>query len=269
VFKLEVGTLSWKRLAGTAFFAWATLAAATWVALDQLIFLPHPAGYADDKTYMKLALADGTRVTARWLPNPAARYTILYAHGNAEDLGDAAATLQTLHGLGFAVLGFEYPGYGTSEGRPSCAGATAAAVAAWTWLTRDQHVPPSRLIAHARSVGGGPTMELVAGPHPVAGLILESTFTTPKAMAWYGPLMPFERFESARHLAASRLPVLVMHGEDDQTIPFAHGQGLYAAATGPKAKLFWPLAGHNDLQDFAGPAWGQAIQAFAASLPPG
>ena len=58
-----------------------------------------------------------------------------------------------------------------------------------------------------------------------------------------------------------------MHGEEDQTIPFAHGQALYARATGPKAKLFLPLAGHDDFQDFAGPAWGRAIQDFARSLP--
>lgn len=101
----------------------------------------------------------------------------------------------------------------------------------------------------------------------LAGVILESTFYSLKAMAWSGIWMPFERFESARTLESTGLPVLVLHGTADETSPFWHGAHLYARATGKKSKLFVEGAGHDNLQSFAGVAWGDAIRTFARDLP--
>lgn len=253
-----VGDLTWRRALVSALTLYALFATALYVVADQLIFLPHEAGYRDDARMRKLALPDGTRITAAWLPNPRARTTILYSHGNAEDLGDALPTLEALHGLGFAVLGYDYPGYGTSEGRASTAGAVEAIEAAYRHLVTDLAVPPARLIAHGRSVGGGPTMALAAHA-PLGGLILESTFTSVRDVRFPFPVVPFDRFRSRDALAALALPTLVIHGEADAVIPFGHGQALHAAARGPKRRLWVAGAGHDDVQDYAGPAWGRAI----------
>jgi fermentation-respiration switch protein FrsA (DUF1100 family) len=263
--KALVGDLGWRRLLGSVLGIYACFAVALWVLADRLIFLPHEPGYRDDARMRKLALPDGTRITAAWLPRPGAAFAILYSHGNAEDLGDVLPTLETLHGLGFAVLGYDYPGYGTSGGSPSSEGAIAAAHAAYDHLVRELRVPPGRIIAHGRSIGGGPTMALAAD-RPLGGLVLESTFTSIREVRFAFPVVPFDKFRSREALAKLRLPTLVIHGKADPLIAFAHGEALYAAAPGPKAHLWVEGAGHDDVQDYAGPAWGEAIAGFARSI---
>ncbi len=44
------------------------------------------------------------------------------------------------------------------------------------------------------------------------------------------------------------------------------GRALYETARGPKRHLWVAGAGHNDVQDYAGPAWGRTIAEFAASI---
>ena len=67
----------------------------------------------------KIRAANGDDVAILHLPNPAARFTIWFFHGNAEDLGDIEPWLRVLRDAGFSVFAFDYPGYGLSGGRPS------------------------------------------------------------------------------------------------------------------------------------------------------
>lgn len=76
-----------------------------WFQSERLIFLPQPASYRDGDAILKLTTSDGLQISAVYLPNPAAAYTLLYSHGNAEDLGDILPRLVGLQQAGFAVLG--------------------------------------------------------------------------------------------------------------------------------------------------------------------
>src|SRR5215813_8849549 len=104
-------------------------------------------------------------------------FTVLFSHGNAEDIGDDESLLERIRAAGFAVFAYDYQGYGTSEGRPSERHAYEDELAAYNFLLQSMHVPGSRIIALGRSVGSGPACDL-ASRHPVAGLILESAFTS-------------------------------------------------------------------------------------------
>jgi fermentation-respiration switch protein FrsA (DUF1100 family) len=77
-------------------------------------------------------------------------------------------------------------------------------------------------------------------------------------------LLPFDRFINLEKMRRVRCPVLVIHGTADQTIPFSHGQRLYAAAPAPKDRLWVGGAGHNDLIETAGDAYWEALQKFLA-----
>src|SRR5205823_9422955 len=101
-----------------------------------MIFLPPPASYGDDGRGVSLTTADGVRITAIHLANEHAEYTILYNHGNAEDLGLIAPTLARLRDWGFAVFAYDYRGYGTSQGTASERGAYKDIDAAYDHLTR-------------------------------------------------------------------------------------------------------------------------------------
>jgi hypothetical protein len=55
---------------------------------DSMIFLPHPSSYHDSPEVLKITTASGKKISAVYLANPAAKFTLLVSHGNAEDLGD-------------------------------------------------------------------------------------------------------------------------------------------------------------------------------------
>jgi fermentation-respiration switch protein FrsA (DUF1100 family) len=256
------------RLAALLVVLYALAGVALYLAADRLIFLPGPSSYAHGPRHLALRTARGADVTALHLPNPAARFTVLFAHGNAEDLGDDEAFLEEMRRAGFAVLAFEYDGYGTSTGRPHEAGAYAAADAAYRHLTETLGVPPARILLHGRSLGGAVAVEL-ASRRPAAGLVLESTFTSPSRVLFGRRVFPFDPFPSLARIGGVRVPVLVMHGTRDATIPFAHGRQLLAAAGGTGDSLWVEGAGHNDLAHVAGDRYWAALRAFAARVEAG
>ncbi|HTK95532.1 MAG TPA: alpha/beta hydrolase [Terriglobales bacterium] len=233
---------------------------------DRMIFYPQPSSYTDDASITKLRTAGGKTISARYLPNPQATFTILYSHGNAEDIGDLAPLLQQLHDAAFAVMSYDYEGYGTSEGVPGEKATYQDIDAAYAFLTQQQHVLPARIIVFGRSVGNGPAIDL-ASREPVGGLIVQSGFTSAFRVLTRVPLLPFDKFRNLDKIKRVRCPVLVMHGLRDGVIPPWHGRQLYAAAPQPKWAVWAPSAGHNDFEWEAREQYLPAIHAFVARLP--
>ncbi|MDJ0708463.1 MAG: alpha/beta hydrolase [Leptolyngbyaceae cyanobacterium MO_188.B28] len=228
---------------------------------DSMIFLPQPSSYSDTEDILKIPVNQREQISAIYLPNSQASYTLLYIHGNAEDLGDIRFFLKHLHSWGFSVFAYDYRGYGTSDGVPSERNAYQDVNAAYHYLTQQLNVPPAQIIAYGRSVGGGSATEL-ATRYPLAGLILESTFTSAFRVVVPFPLLPFDKFSNLVKLRKVRCPVLVMHGQADLTIPFQHGERLYQAAPQPKEFLWVAEAGHNDFTQTAGERLPQTLIFF-------
>jgi len=251
---------------GTAVFAYAVLLIYAWLCSDRLIFLPPPATYADSPEILKLHTPDGVTLAARYLPNPSARYTLIYFHGNAEDLGRLEPTLRELHDrLGVSVFGWDYRGYGLSGGKPGEAATLRDAYTVLAYVTGTLGVPPERIILYGSSVGSGPAVEAAAS-HRVGGLILRSAFTSAFRVMTQVRILPFDKFNNLGKLPRVTCPVLVIHGTADETIPFSHALKLYAAAPGPKYRLWVEGAGHNDLLETAGEDYWRALREFTARL---
>jgi len=234
-----------------------------YLVADRMIFLPPPATYRDSGEILRLSTADGVQIAAIHLPNPSAEYTILYSHGNAEDLGLISPLLARLREWGFAVFAYDYRGYGTSRGKPSERGAYEDVDAAYAYLTRTLAVPPRRIIAYGRSVGSGPAVDLAAR-EPLAGLVVESGFVTAFRVLTRIPLLPFDKFRNVDKIAGVSCPVLVMHGMHDEIVPFGQGRRLFSAAPEPKRFLWVDGAGHNDFMLVAGDRQARALREFAA-----
>jgi abhydrolase domain-containing protein 17 len=233
---------------------------------DRMMFQPPRSSYTARSLPITSIPVDGATLAALYLPNPAARYTILYSHGNAEDLGYVAPQLQQLHDAGFAVLGYDYRGYGTSTGGPpTTRKATEDAAAAYDYAVRVLGIPPERIVLFGFSVGSGPTMELAA-LRPVAGVILQSPFKSAFTVVTVVPILPFDRFPNLKHIRQLRAPVLIIHGTRDAIIPFRHGIQLYDAAPGPKQHLWVEGADHNDVVSVAGSQYTAALASFAELL---
>ncbi|ERT08250.1 alpha/beta hydrolase family protein [Lyngbya aestuarii BL J] len=210
---------------------------------------------------IQLKAANGDDITALYLPNPESQYTILYSHGNAEDIGQTRFHLQKLQEIGFSVLVYDYPGYGTSSGKPTVKGTYHAINAAYNYLTQDLNIPPHEILVYGRSVGGGPSVDL-ASRKPIGGLIIESSFVSIFRVVTRIPLFPFDKFSNLAKIPKVNSPILILHGNQDQVIPFWHGEKLYAKANEPKMSFWVDGADHNDVLDVAGQRYLETLKKF-------
>jgi len=228
---------------------------------DALIFQPQPATYAHGESFIQVPMTDGEQLTVRHLVHPDAQYTILYSHGNAEDLGDLEEVFVQFYTHGFSVLAYDYSGYGTSTGTPSEPTAYANILTAYAYLRDRQHLHPDQILVFGRSIGGGPSVELAAH-HPVGGLILESVFTSAFRVMTRIPIFPVDTFDNLRKISSVSCPILIMHGQDDAVIPLWHGKAMYHRANSPKMSFWVPSAHHDDVMWVAGDAYWEAIDQF-------
>jgi fermentation-respiration switch protein FrsA (DUF1100 family) len=245
---------------------YALFAVLVWFFAEGLIFQPPAGRHPRLPEALSIPRPDGGTLSAVHLRNPDARYTVLFSHGNAENIWQNLDYFRAMADAGFNVLAYDYSGYGLSTGRPSERAAYADVDAAYDHLTRTEGVPPEFIIAHGRSLGGGVAADL-ASRRTVAALVLESTFTTIHGVVSGFPLVPFDRFRTWRKLPKVRAPVLVIHGMRDEVIGFAHGQRLYDRARSPKRHFWVKNAGHNDLLWVAGDEYWRVLGEFARALP--
>ncbi|MDM9382429.1 alpha/beta hydrolase [Chlorogloeopsis sp. ULAP01] len=259
--ELLFGDFTWKRLISSLVFIYIFFAVYIFFGADSMIFLPQPSSYQDTNEIIKLTSADGTKLSAIYFFNPTATNTILYVHGNAEDLGDIKVVLEKLRNLGFSVFAYDYRGYGTSEGKPTEKNAYQDIDTAYNYLTQQLKISPQQIIVFGRSVGGGSAVDLAARK-PVAGLILESTFISAFRVVVPLRILPFDKFANLDKIKRVNCPVLVIHGKADRTIPVAHGKTLFAAAPSPKLSLWVDGADHNDLAWVAGKRYDEILREF-------
>lgn len=264
-----IGSFSWKRVLRSLLlipvFVYLGLSLIAWLFADSLLFRPQPTPFKDNSATIKLKKTNGETISAKFYVNDSAAYTIMFSHGNAEDIGTIEPFVLKLRNAGFSVFVYDYEGYGTSTGKPSEANTYADINAAFRYLVNNRNIPADRIILHGRSLGGGPSVDLAAR-EPVAGLILESTFTSASRVLTRYRILPFDRFENIDKLPSAACPVLIIHGKLDATIPFHHGEELLSVVKGPKSSLWIDNAGHNNVLNAAGETYLSAIQSFAQSL---
>lgn len=243
---------------------------------DRLIYAPVPAtrhwsepppGHrAQD---VELRTGDGTSVHARWFPRTNATGAVLICHGQAGNVSLECSPRQLAgwqDDLGVSVLIFDYPGYGRSGGSPSETGCYAAADATYAWLTETQQVPPREVLLFGRSLGTGVAVDL-ASRHSHRALILVSPYTSlpDVAVRRFGLLgahvVMQNRFPSLAKIGRCTGPTFIVHGTDDNLIPFALGKELYEAANEPKD--FFPIEGGRH-SDGLPPAFFPSVRDFLA-----
>lgn len=246
----------------TLVLAWAGLAAFALIMANRMIFPAPPSSYQDSGEIVKFRYNEtGDAVSTWYLPNPEATHLIFYQHGNGEDLGGIVDRLRRLHGLGFAVFAWDYPGYGTSDGRPNQDLVFDIADQLMRGLPTATGFDADRIVLYGRSLGGGPATWL-ATRHDAAGLILEGTFTSTFRVMTRMRLLPWDIFDNLSRIGQIRCPVLILHGNNDEVVPFQHGQILLRHAPEPKSFTWFDGGRHNDLVDAFGAVYDQSIQQF-------
>ena len=215
--------------------------------------------------------SDGASLFGWYVAAPAAAGVLLWCHGNAGNITHRLENLGELYRTGLSAFLFYYRGYGRSRGRPSEPGLYQDALAAHDYLTGRLDIDPRRIVLFGRSLGASVAAE-VATRRAAAGLILESCFPSVAAVAEGSPLgFPARwlfraRFDLVQRLRTIRLPVLVVHGDRDTTIPLALGQQVYDAVQGPKSFYLVHGADHNDLYHVGGKPYFQRLKRFVQDV---
>jgi uncharacterized protein len=231
---------------------------------DKIVFHPEKGALAPpaaelglDSRDVQFPSTDGVALVARLIPPPEAVSAetagwVLYFHGAGANVGIVGYNEAWAHfrKLGFGVLAVDYRGFGESAGEPTEAGLYRDADAAFAYLTRTLDIATSRILIYGYSLGSAVAIDL-ATRVTVAGLLVEGSFlSVPRRGAEIYPYLPVNllmrnRFASEDKIARVGIPKLFLHGRDDQDIPVAHGEALYALALPPK-QLAVMAGGHVD-----------------------
>lgn len=238
--------------------------------LARLVFHPPVPSYQRDPNLIWLQTSKGEVIPAFYLTRPNARFTLLFSHGNAEDLGYIIRYFRemSLH-LQVNVFVYEYTGYGMSTGQSSEAAVYSDVEAAFNYVRDVIGTHWTQIIPYGRSIGTAPSVHL-AKSTAVRGMILQSPM-----MSIYR--IPFrlrftlwgDAFTNIDKIGDVCCPVFIIHGTRDEIVPVWHGQGLYNTCV-KKGIAYEPYvvqgADHNNLEYQAGGAFYERIGDFLKHL---
>jgi fermentation-respiration switch protein FrsA (DUF1100 family) len=194
---------------------------------------------------------DGVRLNGWFIPSTEGGLTLLWFHGNAGNISHRLDNIRLLHDkVKIHIFIIDYRGYGRSEGSVSEAG-----------TYRDASV------FYGRSLGAAVAVDLAVREEPLA-LIIETPFASVREMAKavlpFLPIGPFlrTRYDTLEKIRKVRGPLLVLHGEQDDIVPYAQGQRIFEAA--PEPKEFYTIRGahHNDTFIVGGDPYFAALKDF-------
>ena len=241
---------------------------------DKLIFFPQPLNrnyryqLTDSDKEVFISTSDGNMVNGILFHRPGNKNVVLYFHGNGGSLDSWQMTGENILPLNCDLLIIDYRGYGKSTGSFSEKGFYDDAHSAYRFLINSGYTP-DQIIAYGRSLGTGVAAEL-ATTEKVKALILESPYTSFPAIAAEkmpyllpGLLMRY-RLNTLKRAGQIKIPVLILHGTDDELIPCAHSRKIYDALPAPKKLILIKGGGHNNLNQFA--EHNEEIKNFFSSL---
>ncbi|KAH6772359.1 alpha/beta-Hydrolases superfamily protein [Perilla frutescens var. hirtella] len=194
----------------------------------------------------------GNKVAATFWRHPAGRFTLLYSHGNAADLGQMLELFLELRAhLRVNIMSYDYSGYGASTGKPSEFNTYYDIEAVYDCLKNEYGIKQEDIILYGQSVGSGPTLHLASRFPRLRAIVLHSAILSGirvlynvKVTFW------FDIFKNIDKIRNVNCPVLVIHGTNDEIVDFSHGKRLWELAKEKYDPLWVKGAGHCNIETF-------------------
>ncbi|CAN6699896.1 unnamed protein product [Malus baccata var. baccata] len=212
------------------------------------------SGVTADKN-MEVHLLDtkgGNKIVATFWRHPFARFTLLYSHGNAADLGQMHELFIELRAhLRVNIMSYDYSGYGASTGKPSEFNTYYDIEAVYNCLKSDYEIRQEDLIVYGQSVGSGPTLHLASQLKKLRAVVLHSAILSgirvlyPVKLTFWFDI--FKNIDKIRHVSC---PVLVIHGTEDEIVDLSHGKRLWELSKEKYDPLWVKGGGHCNLETF-------------------
>ena len=174
--------------------------------------------------------------------------TLLFFHGNAGSLENRIHKLNHFKEMDINFLIIAWRGFSGNKGKPSEKGLYDDGQSAINWL-KNNGLDEKNLILYGESLGTGVATHLAQNKN-FAGIILETPFTSMiDAAKTFYPYIPIklllkDKFENQKKIKNINLPILIMHGEVDQIVPFSMGKKIYEIANEPKYSYFTKYDNH-------------------------
>jgi uncharacterized protein len=229
----------------------------------QLYRDPAKVGLAFEDVYFPTT--DGLTLHGWFLPAQGkAQGTVLFLHGNAENISTHIGSVYWLPARGFNVFLPDYRGYGKSQGTPSLDGSVDDIESALRYVLGNKTVDAHRVVVFAQSLGGSlSTYAIANSPNQknIRALIIDSAFADYRGIAqekladfwltwpiqWPLSFIVDNRYSPIKFInKINGLQTLFIHGDADKVVPVHHGRALYEAANTPKDLWIVPTGQHID-----------------------
>ena len=219
-----------------------------------LLYHPNENNYSGDKISVdiekvKIQTADNIELLGWYHEKNLNDYkTLVYFHGNAGSLENRIHKLNHFQDMNVNFLIIAWRGFNGNKGKPSERGLYVDGKSAIDWLIK-KGVDEKNLILYGESLGTGVATHLAQNKN-YAGVILETPFTSMvDAAKNFYPYIPInlllkDKFENFKKVKNINTPILVMHGEVDQIVPFSMGKKIYEIANNPKYSYFTKYDDH-------------------------
>ena len=231
---------------------------------DRLFYYPTGPALATPERYgyeyeeVTFASADGTELNGWFLPvigeAEKVKATIVFSHGNAGALGHHLGFVTWLVSDGYNVFMYDYRGFGKSQGTVGREGMIRDVQAAFAYIVTRKDLDSGKLVSFGHSLGGAKSIAALADQRPTGlkAVITDGAFASYKDMAKtfagnVGDNLVTNEW-SARDCVAklAPLPLLIVHGTEDEVVPFAQGEILFAKAGRGKEMMRIEGGKHTD-----------------------
>jgi len=191
---------------------------------------------------------DATRLTVWEIPPAGHAPVIVFFYGNAGTLSDFVDVGERLHTEGYGIVLASYRGYSGNRGLPTEDGLMSDARAILGSLPKSHPI-----VLWGQSLGSGVAARMVSEGRANA-LILQSPYTAVvDVAAWRFPVFPVrwlmkDRFDTFSLAPKIKMPVLIMHGTEDNIVPLDMGMELFLRFGAEATFVAIAHRGHNDLR---------------------
>jgi hypothetical protein len=204
---------------------------------DRRLVDPAQAGMSGVED-LRLTTDDGEMLVAWYVPAKDGHPLILYFHGNGGALVDRVPRFRALTASGYGLLAISYRGYGGSTGSPTQKGLMEDGETTYR-EARVRGYDGDRIVLMGESLGTGVAVALAA-THEAAALVLDSPYSSAVEVAEaHYAIFPvnwlmFDRFHSDLAIGDVHIPILVLHGDEDDVVPIRLARRLFELANEPK-----------------------------------
>ena len=233
---------------------------------------PQPAAIGvADMDVVSITTDDGLVLKALYkAPATPSMPVVVLFHGNGGSISIRGSRARDFIDHGYGYLLAEYRGYGGNPGALSEQGLYKDTRAYLKWLTGTQGIAQDRIVLYGESLGTGIATQMALEFANVRALVLEAPYTTMQAVAqhhmWWLPAywLIKDRYNNVDKIGQVRVPLLVLHGQQDKVVPYKQGTAVFQNAKTRKRMESFSEANHINLQEYGA---GDKVRDFLAAHP--